>query len=279
MVVPDEIRKCVGFIGYQKADLSVVFAGTVFFLGKTLPSVQDRTFIYAVTAKHVIEGIKSKGIDRIFLRLNRKGQDAVWVGTPASDWLSSPTDAAVDVAACPVALDESWDHLCFPSACVASKQVIETKGIDIGDEVSIAGLFSHHMGRKRNIPIVRTGNIAAMPEEKVYSAMGQIDAYLIEARSTGGLSGSPVFVNPAGVRHGILKLDDGPQLFLLGLMHGHFEASDAGAEESARAKINLGIGVVVPAGKIMEVISQPIFADREKRAEEEYLRRNMPSMD
>jgi hypothetical protein len=49
------------------------------------------------------------------------------------------------------------------------------------------GLFSEHQGAERNIPIVRVGNIAAMPEEPVLTtSWGAIDAYLIEARSIGG---------------------------------------------------------------------------------------------
>ena len=54
-------------------------------------------------------------------------------------------------------------------------------------------------GRDRNFPIVRTGHIAMMPDEKIPKVKigdweGNADAYLIESRSIGGWSGSPVFV-------------------------------------------------------------------------------------
>jgi hypothetical protein len=39
MVIPDEIRKCVGFIGYQKIDGTTVFVGTVFFVGKEIDCI------------------------------------------------------------------------------------------------------------------------------------------------------------------------------------------------------------------------------------------------
>lgn len=282
MVIPDEIRKCVGFIGYQKVDGSISLAGTVFFLGKKMGTVADRVFLYAVTARHVIDGIKNKGIDMVLLRLNRKGTDSVWVRTMAKDWLSSP-DPSIDVAAIGIGLDASWDHLFFPVEGSATSLVIEQKKIDVGDEVCIAGLFAHHVGRKRNIPIVRTGNIAAMPHEKVATGLGEIDAYLIEARSIGGLSGSPVFVNPTGVRHGILTLTDGPQLFLLGLVHGHFDtrslALDATADAPGVAGINTGIGIVVPVEKILEVLSQPVFRSAEEALEKRLRSESLPKMD
>jgi hypothetical protein len=59
-------------------------------------------------------------------------------------------------------------------------------------------------GRKRNIPIVRTGNISMIPSEKVPGIQirrgesVESEVYLIEARSVGGLSGSPVFIR--GIR-------------------------------------------------------------------------------
>jgi hypothetical protein len=199
------------------------------------------------------------------------------VRTRVKDWRFS-SDETVDVAVAPVAFDATWDHLCWPIEGSGSKQVIESNKIDVGDEVCITGLFSLHTGRRNNIPVVRIGNIAAMPHERVASKFGDIEAHLIEARSTGGLSGSPVFVNPTGVRHGILKLTDGPQLFLLGLMQGHFDTPDP-ADQSGREKINMGIGVVVPVDKIVDVICQQAFSDQEKRSEEELRRRSAATMD
>jgi hypothetical protein len=51
-------------------------------------------------------------------------------------------------------------------------------------------------GSTRNIPIVRTGVIAAMPaiDEPFVRKGEEYHAYLAEMRSIGGLSGSPVFV-------------------------------------------------------------------------------------
>jgi hypothetical protein len=39
--------------------------------------------------------------------------------------------------------------------------------VALGDEVIISGLFRHHVGTKRNIPIIRVGNLSALDEEKI----------------------------------------------------------------------------------------------------------------
>ena len=51
-----------------------------------------------------------------------------------------------------------------------------------------------------NLPIVRLGAIAAMPGEYIKTDWGCLRAYLIEARSIGGLSGSPVFIRVGTTR-------------------------------------------------------------------------------
>ena len=53
-----------------------------------------------------------------------------------------------------------------------------------------------------------------------------MEAYLVEARSISGLSGSPVFVNMAPYRtvEGTIISNGGHRpYYLLGLMHGHFD--------------------------------------------------------
>ena len=55
------------------------------------------------------------------------------------------------------------------------------------------------------MPILRMGNLAAYPQERVQVEGVEMDAYLIEARSIGGLSGSPVFYHSHGSHVGILR--------------------------------------------------------------------------
>lgn len=57
----------------------------------------------------------------------------------------------------------------------------------------MTGLYRNHYGAQRNIPVVRSEIIAARREEPIETALGPMDAYLVEVRSIGGLSGSPAY--------------------------------------------------------------------------------------
>ena len=142
----------------------------------------------------------------------------------------------------------------------ATSEIISKESIGPGDEVFITGLFVNHFGEERNIPILRIGNIAAMPEEKVKTdTMGPMDAF-IEARSIGGLSGSPVFVHLTGVRNNVFTVGP-PPIYLLGLMHGHWDAEvtkndSIQKDQFERERVNMGIAIVVPVQKIIETVDQ-----------------------
>ena len=109
-----------------------------------------------------------------------------------------------------------------------------------------------------------------------------MEAYLVEARSINGLSGSPVFVSPeAGYVHDLKTKDphalgrwggEARRFWLLGLMHGHWDvdASDIDMIRPDRADaelINAGIGIVVPAQKILEIIEQPRLEEMRQKEE------------
>src|SRR5436190_824542 len=185
MLVPNEIRKCVAFAAIQMANGEMRLVGTVFFLGKGIPGT-DRSFHYFVTAKHIIEGIRNKGLTKVFIRLNFKDGQSRWAETEISAWHFHPTNSRVDAAVLRGTLPEHSDHLVYPLSGIVTPAVIESEQIGHGSEVFLVGLFAHHSGQQRNIPIIRVGNIAALPEEPVKTRIGSIDAYLIEARSIGG---------------------------------------------------------------------------------------------
>jgi hypothetical protein len=272
--VPNEIRKCVAFLAY-KDNGGIKLAGTVFFVGISLPDTTISA-TYAITAKHVIEGIKKKTVDnRVYFRLNYKDIGAELAYMDLKDWYYHPTDASnVDVAVVPMPLADNMDHLLLPYKDFATEEIILKEKIGIGEEVFLTGLFIHHMGAKRNIPIIRVGNISAMPEEPINTqGFSNMEAYLVEARSIGGLSGSPVFVHLGIIRNvdGQTKFATSPEgiFYLLGLMHGHWDLSvsdiDGIAEDEVLSRsINMGIGIVVPAKKIAEVLNQPKLEEMRK---------------
>ena len=277
--IPDQVRKTVAFIAYvDQRDQTIRPVGSVFFVGPDpLPGTQSASRVFAVTARHVIEGLSRKGCQECVLRLNPVDpeRDVVSITVPLDRWQFHPHDASLDVAVYEQGIPADVDQLVLPLGLGATPEQLAANEVDLGDEVFISGLFIHHYGARRNIPIVRTGNLAALDEEPVVTKRGLIQAYLVEARSIGGLSGSPVFLNLGNARviGGALKFaSGGPTFLLLGLIHGHYEAAAEEAlladhvnEDTIGASINAGIAIVVPFNRIKEVVEhamRPSFNSR-----------------
>ncbi len=266
MVVPEDVRKCVAFIGLQLANGSFRLAGSAFFLGK-IKEGADTGPVFAVTAKHVIDNIRKTGVTDCVLRVNRKDGQAQWIKLPLSTWYVHQNDASIDIAIVPFGLPDLLDHLFVPYSMCADDRKLRESEVGLGDEVFVTGLFRHHHGSRRNIPIVRVGNLACMTEEKVATnEFGEIDAFLIEARSIGGLSGSPVFLNlgTSRVIKGTMMFGgSGPRFLFLGLVHGHYDVSSSEIDRvsddevnlNSKDSVNTGIAIVVPFSKIDSVIS------------------------
>lgn len=243
MRIPDEVFKCVVFVGLDKPTLpmGVDFIGTAFFV--LVPSsIKGTSYIYLVTAKHVAEKLGNRDF---IIRINTRDGRSLILEAEGAKWFTHPTDSSVDVAVLPHAPSKTeFDYKAVHIESFLSEEIIRKEGIGVGDEVFITGLFVRASGSARNQPIVRIGNIAMMPDEALPTRWGNIEAYLIEARSIGGLSGSPAFVRATTGRS-----------YLLGLMRGHW---DIPAEtEEIYVKVNVGIAIVEPAKKISEVLNHP----------------------
>jgi hypothetical protein len=265
VIVPDNVRKSVVFLGYQMADGQMRFAGSAFFLGRD-SAEKKATDVFLVTAKHVVDDIRKLGLTEVFVRANTTSGQSIWAKCQSTDWLFHPTDSTVDVALLRTGVPAGWDHLVIPLSMCVTPQVFQANEVGLGDEVFVVGLFRHHHGTQKNIPIVRVGNLAALTEEKIdTSEFGLMDAYLIEARSIGGLSGSPVFLNLGVVRYvgnQVKHSTGGPIFFLLGLIHGHYDVPATTVDSSSAdadgplsvERVNTGIAIVVPIEKVIEAL-------------------------
>lgn len=261
MKIPDDIRKCVLFIGYKSSEKEYSMLGSGFLFGFNLNVPQ-----FVVTAKHIIDKIKSKNLVHVCFRINNSEGQSEWVETNIEQWRSHKTDSQVDVSFLPTQFKSGLDLLALPSSYGITNEKIEKDNIGLGDEVFITGLFRHHFGNKKNIPIVRVGNISSLHEEKIVVRKGvEIDAYLIEARSIGGLSGSPVFVNLGLIRpkDGLpFRVSDHPNnVVFLGLIHGHFDVKNTEVDANTTiddglslSQINTGMAIVVPYHVIVDTI-------------------------
>lgn len=248
------------------ADGEMRLAGSAFFVSRAEEGTKG-VDVFLATAKHVIDGIRNLGLSEVFIRANTKQGESVWAKCQSNDWLFHPTDQTADLALLRTGVPDGWDHLVIPSSMCATSEVLQKNEVGLGDEVFVVGLFRHHHGSRKNIPIVRVGNLAAMAEEKVSTKdFGLVDAHLIEARSIGGLSGSPVFLNMGVVRYldgGVKYAQNGLMVLLLGLIHGHYDVPNSSvdtvdgqsAETLSAERVNTGIAIVVPMEKIREAIA------------------------
>ena len=285
MDISENTRKCVAFLGIRVKDEFHPKA-TCFFVNYL---DLQHNFHYLVTAEHVVSGLLSQNHD-IWLRANLVDGDNGELPIDSSQFYYHP-DAGrdqTDVAVLPIAGRNVTDRATGETATLDT-QAIRINGDDsfgptlefqqqcmgLGSPVAIVGLFRSHYGKNRNVPLVRMGNVAARsdPKEPILTPIGYIEAYLIEAMSIAGLSGSPVFSlmgealflsRALGAPLGEYK---GQTSALLGLVHGHFDVKNLNEDvvsDSANESINTGIGVVVPFHKILEAIEQPELADMRK---------------
>jgi hypothetical protein len=292
MRVPPEILKSVVFIGHDvpmKRGKGTVprFEGTGFLVEVRGDSLPELGFTYLVTAGHVADAVEGN----FWVRQNIKGAGAERVPGGDEPFVRHPTDPTADVAVLPWEIAPALDQVALPLPMFyADPETMRLNEIGVGDEVFMAGVFPSAVGRQRNTPIVRKGNLAMLPEGKIeIKGPKLIDAYLIEAHSVGGMSGAPVFVrHTAQVGMDLLpeKPGDPPsrviihgagEHFLFGLMHGHWEieADDMNevhirAPRKGEQTVNYGISIVVPASKIMEALNAPELVRARKADEDEH---------
>lgn len=260
----DQVKKCVVFLAtdLHNTDDTVTkrLRATAFFVVRRYG---PNEFLFLVTARHVVEKVISLGCEKMYCRLNRNDGGADFIDIDPHDWRFHPVDANADVAVlrCTIS-QQDYDFLPLSTEIYLSDQIIADENIGVGDDVLLVGLFSEHSGAKRNIPLVRVGTLAAMPEEPVLSDGKLMDAYLVEARSMGGLSGSPVFVHLVA-NHAtntlVTKARTGKDMYFLGVMHGHWErdasvGDDLDDDDGSREQLNMGIAIVTPASQVLEAL-------------------------
>ena len=146
---------------------------------------------------------------------------------------------------------------------------VKKEDVSCGDPVSIVGLFRLHYGKKRNIPIVHSGNVATLADgnervplmDRRTREIVEAESYLVEAQTLDGLSGSPVFI------HRIVGLDEKGQTGIIaaaklfGVYQGSWDrepgrilAEDRNLKGGERVPV--GMGIVVPIHRALELIEE-----------------------
>ncbi len=286
MQIDEGIVKCVGFIGAE-SQTGFVADGTCFFVNYV---EENESFLYVVTARHLVRPIKFgketlPGDGLVRIRMSARIGAPRILDTVRKTWLPH-SNRHID--ACVRSFDlrefDPNDELDFNFLRINPEETSETGSIlmtperekifgpiSMGDDVFIASLFPGHVGEKRNIPVVRVGNIAAPPLEVVRVGSPTVPAYLIETKSLGGTSGAPVFLH-LQPQHTIRNVprywetSDGGRVVpyaLIGIvlgLHSGMYASDfiqTDADEAIIGKdadFNAGISVVLPIQHVVDII-------------------------
>jgi hypothetical protein len=283
--IPADLLKSVLFVGYKDNHGEFQFLGSAFWVARLVVDRFDQPhrLAYLVTAAHNVENAKKKSVDDcVWLRVNIKGDGPQWVAGTHTGSFATSKDENVDLAVLKIPIDDTWDNIAWPFESLVENDLLDTdttgdRKVEHGDELIFAGLFHPHEGKKRNIPVVRIGNVAALRGEPVVSRDGRpMDLYLVESHSIGGLSGAPVFIDIRTAKltlpptSGYLAGAYDPRLWssfrLFGVVHGHFGIDDILQDAIAddgkeKVPINFGISMVIPAEKIKEVVAR--FAQEE----------------
>jgi hypothetical protein len=276
--IHDSWKECVCFLGVQQGGGDYHYGGTAFFVSVPGERDKDFSFVYIVTAKHCIENAQ-KSASRLFLRLNRE-QKAEWVEERSAiddTWILA--DYA-DVALAKFTPSEEFPIKCIPVGAFLTDAIVKSEDIGIGNNLYFPGLFRKRTGQDRNIPILRSGIIAAMPEESLQDdATGQpYQAYLAEVRSIGGLSGSPVFVLSETGTSMTLSKQIRPRYtcYLLGLIRGHWDINEFSHESE---QINSGIALVTPIAEVHNLLFREDLVKDRRREEAKRVKDNAPILD
>jgi hypothetical protein len=265
MLVDEQFRKCVTFLYADRpanGGTVRVPIGSAFFVGVDIFDAESpgSTFaIHVVTARHVIDGP-----DVLWLRMRLKDGGFADIPVDPQAWIQHPT---TDVAAAALNSDPAFDWVYIKWDQFATRELVTEKSVGEGDDVFFSGLFVGHYGESVPQPLIRFGNVALMPREPVRieiskrpKTWAKVEAYLVEARSWGGQSGSPAFLSFPATRQmgGGVTIGGGPPFALLGLVQGIWKDEEAAKATDPSGEgvveINMGISVVIPAYKIWEVL-------------------------
>ena len=283
MRIPDELIKSVCFISVKLPDGDGKFLmttlGTGFFVELTEGDYSCR---YLITAKHVLDDAKRINVDTVFLRVNVKNGRYKYLDVKLNDlWFKWGNDA-IDFVALSLKIDwKDLDQKCLPLESFATNEVISREWVGLGDDVFVVGLFRFRKGKERNLRILRTGIISAMPDEPIpYKNKGVFDAYLVELRSIGGLSGSPVFLYLDKKNRPVPTTENA--IYLLGIIRGHWNLksetdeveNDVSLGFSKGENLNVGIAMVTPAQEVFELLMTPEHVDMRKKWIDKYEDKN-----
>ncbi len=231
--------------------------GTGFLVNVPSETIPNGYYPYVVTAAHVIANQQKMEVEVSIPRPSGGMYEPVVV----SDWHRPLPNVDLAVAFFP----STGEHKAIygvDEADLVPNQWIQM--LSLGGEVAYVGILT-----PLDRPMVRTGTIGAIDQEKLELEGYDYTGHLIDCRSYGGFSGSPVFAGIAKPGLGVDAEYNGLPLgtmvyfgFVCGMFTEHL------AEKNEWASSRYGVGVMVRSIEIREALMSPELR-RERQKEDE----------
>lgn len=271
----DIIKKTVVYLFSEEAKaqslISVNPLGTGFFVA--VPAGEGRSWIYFVTAKHVLERNSGKYRKNILCRVNLKdcNRDSSRVGFeflrfPILDtegnilWIVH-SNPAVDIAVIQEFPNpQTYEIQAIPTKAFVTQEIVQRDRIVEGQELFFPCFTPEVPQHRRNNPVIRFGRIALISTEDFVTQKGSARFYLAECFPFGGNSGSPVFFRQ--------RTAEGEAYALLGIMIGHYYAREPVIRETQSSLMvpqHMGIAAIMPVDYLLDILNSD--AVRRERSE------------
>lgn len=293
----DDARACIVYLGIPgiNEDQEMQPVGTGFL-------ISHDGVTYIVTAAHVAKELTDCAFG---VRLNTKQGDGRIDRIDEGNWRNHPTDELVDVAVLPYEVPEWADAKPYKKYFVTEFKR-KTKNFGSGDLVYVVGVYKFLHGVKRNMPAVHTGYIAAMADgEEIYTGdwraadpdkadLIAVSGHLIQAPTLPASSGSPVFVRrsldhmmpdpafvlPEDAKPGdkvkvpLVRAASYGSVWLLGLWQGAWgDVTRMVSLPDGTVDMGTGMGVCVPAIKILEVLDHPELVELRRKGKQDSMKK------
>jgi hypothetical protein len=278
----DFLHCCIYLYPSEKdAEEGIKIGGSGFLVAVPCKKLPGSNFIYAVTNRHVIES------GNTVVRLNTVDGKTDIFDLNERSWSFHPDGDDLAIAGLPP-LDEKIHRykLLSQESHFITREIIQELNVGPGDDTFVVGRFINQEGRQRNLPSVRFGHLAQMPPEPIRQRRGMTffdqESFIVEAKSIGGYSGSPVMVafNPTlqrPERNGLTS----NRAYLLGVGWGYItdwmpicDQNGSPIANGYQVQSNTGMMGVVPAWKLTDFLNHPANVTHRNNKEDEILKQN-----
>lgn len=286
--VPEVIINSVVYLyrDIDEAESGTDIGGSGFLVGFPSESNKGCSHLYVVTCAHVVHG--GSTVVRVNLKHSSRGYEKTFpLDFAKEDWICHPEH---DIAVC--ALRHDADIRNYDISVLAledfilTKKQVEEQGIGPGDDLLYIGRFMGHAGKYQNMPSVRFGNISMNPNDNEpidykdpqTGVQRKQVAFLVEARSRSGYSGSPVFFINEHNKSNPRWLVPMFELRLLGIDFSHIPETVALVDPHGhlhgnkwQVEVHAGMMGVVPSWFLLDFIkTAPDLIEQRRRDDEFY---------